>query len=192
MHGLSCSATCGILVTRPGNQPCIPRIAGWTLNHWTTKEVPDCLPSNCLLRLEVSYKLLLLNREYWLRWSRKEERGTRKRCFKKGWGHWRSATREKESLRTASSLTGINRVCFRPWGWTWDPERVAEPASTYPLSRHQPFWGGASCSKQVMVWRVWWDLNGSPVWPELSVSPVSRTPAPSLYPSSTHTQMLNN
>ena len=35
------SATCGILVTRPGNQPCIPCIAGWTLNHWTTKEVPD-------------------------------------------------------------------------------------------------------------------------------------------------------
>ena len=39
-HRLSCSATCGILVPDQGSYPhhCSTR---WTLDHWTTREVPD-------------------------------------------------------------------------------------------------------------------------------------------------------
>ena len=39
-HRLSCSATCGILVPEQGPYPhhCSTR---WTLDHWTTREVPD-------------------------------------------------------------------------------------------------------------------------------------------------------
>ena len=31
---------CGILVPRPGIQPVPPAVEAWSLNHWTTREVP--------------------------------------------------------------------------------------------------------------------------------------------------------
>ena len=37
---LSCYATYGLLVPRPGIEPCIGR---WTLHYWTTREVPPLL-----------------------------------------------------------------------------------------------------------------------------------------------------
>ena len=39
--GLSCSATCRILVPRPGIETHVPCIAGQILNHWTTREAPE-------------------------------------------------------------------------------------------------------------------------------------------------------
>ena len=39
-RGLSCPAVCGIFISPPGMEPPAPCIAGWILNHWTTKEVP--------------------------------------------------------------------------------------------------------------------------------------------------------
>ena len=38
--GLSCYATYGLLVPRPGIEPCIGR---WTLPYWTTREVRPLL-----------------------------------------------------------------------------------------------------------------------------------------------------
>ena len=32
---------CGILVPRPEIKPTSPALAGWSLNHWTTREVPS-------------------------------------------------------------------------------------------------------------------------------------------------------
>ena len=39
VHRLSCSVSCGILVSWPRIKPTSP--ARWILNHWTTREVPD-------------------------------------------------------------------------------------------------------------------------------------------------------
>ena len=33
-------ATCGILVPQPGIKPMPPEVGVWSLNHWTTREVP--------------------------------------------------------------------------------------------------------------------------------------------------------
>ena len=38
-----CPAACGILVPRPGMQPEPPAVEAWSLNHWTTREVPLCI-----------------------------------------------------------------------------------------------------------------------------------------------------
>ena len=35
-----CHAPCGILVPRPGMEPVPPAMEVWSLNHWTTGEVP--------------------------------------------------------------------------------------------------------------------------------------------------------
>ena len=49
--GLHCStwaslvAACGILVPQPGMEPGPPALGAWSLNHWTTREVP----SECFL-----------------------------------------------------------------------------------------------------------------------------------------------
>ena len=32
---------CGILVPRPGIEPTPPALEVWSLNHWTTREVPN-------------------------------------------------------------------------------------------------------------------------------------------------------
>ena len=39
-HGLSCPATCGILVPRPGIESASPALEVQILNHWATREVP--------------------------------------------------------------------------------------------------------------------------------------------------------
>ena len=36
----TCHVACGILVSRPGIEPTFPALEGWSLNHWTTREVP--------------------------------------------------------------------------------------------------------------------------------------------------------
>ena len=33
-------AACGILVPQPGIEPALPAVEAWSLNHWTTREVP--------------------------------------------------------------------------------------------------------------------------------------------------------
>ena len=48
-------ATCGILVTRPGLNPC-PLQWECNLNHWTTKEVPTAPISDCNPRKQVKIK----------------------------------------------------------------------------------------------------------------------------------------
>ena len=35
-----CRMACGILVPRPGIEPMPPALEAWSLNHWTTREVP--------------------------------------------------------------------------------------------------------------------------------------------------------
>ena len=39
-HALGCTLTCGILVLQPGIKPTPPAVEEWSLNHWTTREVP--------------------------------------------------------------------------------------------------------------------------------------------------------
>ena len=36
-----CLTACGILVPRPGIEPKPPALKEWSLNHWTTKEIPE-------------------------------------------------------------------------------------------------------------------------------------------------------
>ena len=35
-----CRAACGILVPQPEVKPATPAVEAWSLNHWTTREVP--------------------------------------------------------------------------------------------------------------------------------------------------------
>ena len=35
-----CPVACGILVPQPGIKPAPPALEVWSLNHWTTREVP--------------------------------------------------------------------------------------------------------------------------------------------------------
>ena len=39
---LLCHQTCGILIPQPRIKLMAPALEGWSLNHWTTKEVPHC------------------------------------------------------------------------------------------------------------------------------------------------------
>ena len=39
-HALGCTLTCGILALQPGIKPTPPAVEEWSLNHWTTREVP--------------------------------------------------------------------------------------------------------------------------------------------------------
>ena len=50
---------CGILVSRPGIEPLPPAVIAWSLNHWTTTEIPracsliypqDAVSQNLLLQ----------------------------------------------------------------------------------------------------------------------------------------------
>ena len=36
-----CHTACGILVPCPGIEPMLPELEAWSLNHWTTREVPS-------------------------------------------------------------------------------------------------------------------------------------------------------
>ena len=38
--GLTCPVACGILVPQPGIEHAPPCIGRWSLNYWTTKDVP--------------------------------------------------------------------------------------------------------------------------------------------------------
>ena len=42
-------AACGILVPQPGVRPGPPALEVWSLNHWTTREVPDLIVFNSLI-----------------------------------------------------------------------------------------------------------------------------------------------
>ena len=37
-----CCTAYGILIPRPGIEPMPPALEAWSLNHWTTREVPIC------------------------------------------------------------------------------------------------------------------------------------------------------
>ena len=41
VHGLSCSAACGILVLRPGDRPHVHCTGRQSPNPWTTRESPQ-------------------------------------------------------------------------------------------------------------------------------------------------------
>ena len=40
---LTAPSTCEILVPQPGTEPGPPALEAWSLNHWTTKEIPRVL-----------------------------------------------------------------------------------------------------------------------------------------------------
>lgn len=41
IYWLHCAACC-ILVPRPGIEPVLPALGAWSLNHWTTRDIPLC------------------------------------------------------------------------------------------------------------------------------------------------------
>ena len=41
IYWLHCAA-CKILVPRPGIEPVLPALGAWSLNHWTTRDIPLC------------------------------------------------------------------------------------------------------------------------------------------------------
>ena len=43
-----CHVACGILVPQPGVEPAPPAVEVQSLNHWTTKEVPDFIVFKCV------------------------------------------------------------------------------------------------------------------------------------------------
>ena len=66
-----CSAAWGILVPWPGIKPIAPAVEAWSLNHWTTREVPkgtslesglNILKTRCTL---IQIKLLVTTKGAW-------------------------------------------------------------------------------------------------------------------------------
>ena len=57
---LFCHVSCGILVPRPGVQPAPPAVEAWSLNHWTTREVPKWLFLGFFLKYLFIYLLVVL------------------------------------------------------------------------------------------------------------------------------------
>lgn len=43
-----CDVACGVLVPQPGVEPAPPAVEVQSLNHWTTKEVPDFTVFKCI------------------------------------------------------------------------------------------------------------------------------------------------
>ena len=50
-------AACGILVPLPGIEPVPPAVKVWSLNHWTTREIPHFLLCVPLCQISLSFLL---------------------------------------------------------------------------------------------------------------------------------------
>ena len=44
-----CCTACSFLVPQPGIKPVPPAVEAWSLNHWTTREVPDIRSNSVLI-----------------------------------------------------------------------------------------------------------------------------------------------
>ena len=69
--GLSCGSrdlSCGIrdLVPWPGIKPGPPALGAWSLNHWTTKEVPQTLCFSRIMWLGPSHRMVSCCQTTWL------------------------------------------------------------------------------------------------------------------------------